>query len=172
VPADDGRPATQSAAALLDVVTANDDRRELVTMRWGLVTWWWSKPLKELRMATFNARAETVETKPVFRDAFKRSRCLIPMSGYYEWQDTPNGKQPWYFTARDGSPLLTAAGLWGEWKNRESGERIQVLHDDCHHAQQLRCGNSRSHASVLDGGAIRAMAERGGGAWDPKASFE
>jgi putative SOS response-associated peptidase YedK len=70
----------------VDVVTANEDRRELVTMRWGLVPWWWSKPLKELRMATFNARAETVETKPAFRDAFKRSRCLIPMSGYYEWQ--------------------------------------------------------------------------------------
>jgi putative SOS response-associated peptidase YedK len=61
-------------------------------MRWGLVPWWWSKPLKKLRMATFNARAETVETKPVFRDAFKRSRCLIPISGYYEWQNTPGGK--------------------------------------------------------------------------------
>src|SRR5215813_10385280 len=46
-------------------------------MRWGLVPWWWSKPLKELRMATFNARAETVETKPVFRDAFNRKRCLV-----------------------------------------------------------------------------------------------
>jgi putative SOS response-associated peptidase YedK len=83
------------------------------------------KPLKELRMATFNARAETVETKPVFRDAFKRSRCVIPMSGYYEWQNTPRGKQPWYFTARDGSPILTAAGLWDEWKNRETGERLK-----------------------------------------------
>jgi len=91
----------------------------------ALLPWWWSKPLKELRMATFNARAETVETKPVFRDAFKRSRCLIPMSGYYEWQDTLSGKQPWYFTARDGSPLLTAAGLWDEWKNHETGERLK-----------------------------------------------
>jgi putative SOS response-associated peptidase YedK len=106
----------------VDVVTAE---RQLVPMRWGLVPWWWSKPLKELRMATFDARAETVETKPVFRDAFKRSRCLIPMSGYYEWQNIPSGKQPWYFTARDGSPLLTAAGLWDEWKNRETGERLK-----------------------------------------------
>jgi putative SOS response-associated peptidase YedK len=106
----------------IDVVTAE---RDLVRMRWSLVPWWWSKPLKELRMATFNARAETVETKPVFRDAFKRSRCLIPMSGYYEWQNTPGGKQPWYFTARDGSPILTAAGLWDEWKNRETGERLK-----------------------------------------------
>ena len=47
------------------------------------------------------------------------------MSGYYEWQNTPDGKQPWYFTARDGSPLLTAAGLWDEWKDRQTGERLK-----------------------------------------------
>jgi putative SOS response-associated peptidase YedK len=109
----------------VDVVTAADGKRELIPMRWGLVPWWWSKPLKELRMATFNARAETVETKSVFRDAFERTRCLVPMSGYYEWQNTPSGKQPWYFTARDGSPILTAAGLWDEWKNRETSERLK-----------------------------------------------
>jgi putative SOS response-associated peptidase YedK len=50
----------------VDVVSAADGKRDLVTMRWGLVPWWWSKPLKELRMATFNARAEMVETKPVY----------------------------------------------------------------------------------------------------------
>jgi putative SOS response-associated peptidase YedK len=109
----------------IDVVTEQDGKRDIVRMRWGLVPRWWSKPLKELRAATFNARAETVETKPFFRDAFKRTRCLIPMSGYYEWQDTPSGKQPWYFTARDGSAILTAAGLWDEWKNRETGERLK-----------------------------------------------
>jgi putative SOS response-associated peptidase YedK len=47
------------------------------------------------------------------------------MSGYYEWQDAPGGKPPWYFTARDGSPLLTAAGLWDEWKDRATGERLK-----------------------------------------------
>jgi putative SOS response-associated peptidase YedK len=47
------------------------------------------------------------------------------LSGYYEWQDTSGGKQPWYFTARDGAPLITAAGLWDEWRNRETGERIK-----------------------------------------------
>ena len=47
------------------------------------------------------------------------------MSGYYEWQDASGGKQPCYFTARDGSPILTAAGLWDEWKNRETGERLK-----------------------------------------------
>ena len=104
---------------------SNEGKRGLVPMRWGLVPRWWSKPLKELRVATFNARAETLKAKPFFRDAFKRSRCLIPVSGYYEWQNTQGGKQPWYFTARDGSPALTVAGLWDEWKNRETGEPLR-----------------------------------------------
>ena len=94
-------------------------------MRWGLVPSWWSKPLKELRLATFNARAETVAEKPFFRSAFKNSRCLIPVSGYYEWQDMPSGKQPYYFTARDGSPALTIAGLWDEWRDKVSGEALK-----------------------------------------------
>jgi putative SOS response-associated peptidase YedK len=109
----------------IDTIVAAHGNRELVSMRWGLVPRWWSKSLKDAKIATFNARAETIETKPFFRDVFKRTRCLIPISGYYEWQDTPTGKQPWYFTARDGSPALTAAGLWDEWKNRETGERLK-----------------------------------------------
>jgi putative SOS response-associated peptidase YedK len=90
-------------------------------MRWGLVPSWWSKPLKEMRMATFNARAETVAEKPMFRDAFKKQRCLIPASGCYEWQDTPSGKQPYYFTRRDGQ-VMTIAGLWSNWKDKTTGE--------------------------------------------------
>jgi putative SOS response-associated peptidase YedK len=62
-------------------------KRALVEMRWGLVPFWWSKPLKELRLATFNARVETVTTKPFFREPFKSKRCLMPVSGYFEWQD-------------------------------------------------------------------------------------
>jgi putative SOS response-associated peptidase YedK len=108
----------------VDVVTEHDGKRDFVRMRWGLVPRWWPKPLKELRTATFNARAETVENKPFFRDAFKRNRCLIPMSGYYEWQNTPDGRQPYYFTARDGSPALTAAGLLDRWRDRASGETL------------------------------------------------
>jgi putative SOS response-associated peptidase YedK len=47
------------------------------------------------------------------------------VSGYCEWQDTPDGKQPWYFTARDGSPALATAGLWDEWRDRGMGEKLQ-----------------------------------------------
>ena len=99
----------------IDTIVGQNGERRLMPMRWGLVPSWWSKPVKELKLATFNARAETVAEKPFFREAFKRNRCLIPVSGYYEWQDMPDGKQPWYFTARDGSPALTIAGLWDEW---------------------------------------------------------
>jgi putative SOS response-associated peptidase YedK len=77
-----------------------------------------------MRLSTFNARAETVANKPMFRSAFKRSRCVIPASGYYEWQTIPDGKQPYYFTAKDGS-ILSIAGLWDEWKDKESGQVIK-----------------------------------------------
>jgi putative SOS response-associated peptidase YedK len=108
----------------IDTVIAHEGKRDLVPMRWGLVPGWWNKPLKELKLATFNARVETVATKPFFRSAFKRTRCLIPASGYYEWQDTPTGKRPSYFTKRDGS-VVTIAGLWDEWKNVETGEPLK-----------------------------------------------
>jgi putative SOS response-associated peptidase YedK len=109
----------------IDTIVDRNGARALFDMRWGLVPCWWSKPLKELRLATFNARAETVAEKPFFREAFKRKRCLIPVSGYYEWQDTPEGKQPYSFTARDGSPALTIAGLWDEWHDKANGETLK-----------------------------------------------
>jgi putative SOS response-associated peptidase YedK len=156
----------------MDVVTAAEGKREVVIMRWGLIPWWWSKRLKELRMATFNARAETVETKPVFRDAFKRARCLIPMSGYYEWQNTPSGKQPWYFTARDGSPILTAAGLWDEWKNRETGARLKsctmIITESNGFAAQI---HDRMPAFLTEA-QICTLAERRGGSGYPEAGAE
>ncbi len=107
----------------IDAVIERDAKRELVPMRWGLVPSWWKKKAKETP-ATFNARAETVAEKAMFRAAFKRTRCLIPASGYYEWKAMPDGKQPYYFSAPDGSPL-TIAGLWDEWKDIETGEPLK-----------------------------------------------
>jgi hypothetical protein len=84
------------------------------------IPYWWKKPLKQLP-ATFNARAEGIASKPMFRDAFKRHRCIIPASGYYEWNAKPDGKQPYFITAADGG-VLSFAGLWDRWKNSETGE--------------------------------------------------
>src|SRR5512136_379848 len=107
----------------IDAVIEREGKRELVPMRWGLVPSWWKKTAKEAP-STFNARAETVATKPMFRAAFKRSRCLIPASGYYEWKATPTGKQPYYISAADGS-VLSFAGLWDEWQDIESGDIVK-----------------------------------------------
>jgi putative SOS response-associated peptidase YedK len=107
----------------INTVVAQDGKNGLVPMRWGLIPSWWKKRAKDVP-ATFNARAESVAEKPMFRSAFKQRRCLIPASGYYEWQDTPGGKQPYYFTRRDDLPI-TIAGLWDEWKDIETGERVK-----------------------------------------------
>ena len=89
--------------------------RKLVPMRWGLIPSWWNKPLKELP-ATFNARRESVADKPMFRDAYRQRRCIIPMSGFYEWINTPDGKQP-FFISGASQPVLGVAGLWDRWRD-------------------------------------------------------
>jgi putative SOS response-associated peptidase YedK len=104
------------------VRSAEGGAAELVPMRWGLVPYWWKKPLKQVP-ATFNARAETVASTPMFRDAFKRHRCVVPASGYYEWLKRPDGKQPYFISAADGG-VLSLAGLWDRWKNAETGEIV------------------------------------------------
>ena len=90
---------------------------ELVEARWGLIPAWSKEP--RTAYATFNARAETVATKPVFRAAYRARRCLVPASGFYEWRDEGGRKQPWYFSAADGQELAFA-GLWEEWHGRDA----------------------------------------------------
>jgi putative SOS response-associated peptidase YedK len=109
----------------VDVVVSTDGKRSLVPMRWGLIPNWWAKPMKEMKLATFNARAESVASKPMFKESFARRRCLMPASGYYEWQHVPGEKkpQPYYFTRRDGEPI-TFAGLWSKWNNKETGQDL------------------------------------------------
>jgi len=108
----------------IDVIRLNQDgKRELVPMRWGLIPGWWKKSPKEMP-ATFNARAESVASKPMFRNAFKGRRCIIPASGFYEWTGEKGDKQPHLFTAADGSPILAFAGLWDRWHDPESGEEV------------------------------------------------
>jgi len=88
-----------------------DSGRVLGVARWGLVPPWATDPAVGLRL--FNARAETVATKPSFRAAFRRRRCLVLIDGFYEWGPGVAGspKQPWFVRRVDGSPLALA-GLW------------------------------------------------------------
>ncbi len=90
--------------------------RELVKLRWGLIPAW----AKDASMAAklINARSETVAVKPTFRDAFKKRRCLVPATGFYEWERSGRKKIPYLFGMRDGR-LLSFAGLWERWQSPE-----------------------------------------------------
>ena len=92
-------------------------------MRWGLVPAWWIKSLKELP-STFNARAETIAEKPMFRSAYGARRCIIPASEFYEWTGPKSDRQPRYISAADGSPVLAMAGLWEGWTDPETKESV------------------------------------------------
>jgi putative SOS response-associated peptidase YedK len=81
-------------------------------LRWGLVPRWAKDPSIGARMN--NARAETVAEKPSFREAYRRRRCLIPASGFYEWKLEDGRKQPYYIHPADGQ-LFAFAGLWEQW---------------------------------------------------------
>jgi putative SOS response-associated peptidase YedK len=113
-----------SPTATISTVRLVAGRRVFEPMRWGFVPGWWLLGTEPTNPATFNARVETVARAPFFRSAFKRKRCLIPVSGYYEWSDTPGSRQPYYFARRDGS-VMTIAGLWDEWRNPDTGESIR-----------------------------------------------
>jgi putative SOS response-associated peptidase YedK len=106
----------------IEVIRAGKAGNELVPMRWGLVPSWWKKPLNELP-ATFNARAETLAERPMFRGAFKYRRCIIPASGFYEWTGPKTARIPHYFTSRDGRPL-GLAGLWDHWSGLDGGDDL------------------------------------------------
>jgi putative SOS response-associated peptidase YedK len=89
--------------------------RSLDLMRWGLVPYW-AKGLK-IGFSTINAMAETVDTKPVFREAFNRRRCLVPVDNFYEWQKIgPKEKQPYAIALADRG-VMALAGLWENWKS-------------------------------------------------------
>ena len=95
--------------------------RDLGVLRWGLVPGRWAekggRPL-------INARAETLESQPAFRESFHERRCLIPADGFYEWLSDENGKRPLWFSRADGD-LFSFAGIWAELPERKGDE---VLH--------------------------------------------
>lgn len=111
----------------IDTIIEVNGERQYQPMRWGLVPSWWSKTIKDVKLATFNARAETVQEKPFFKSAFRSKRCIIPVSGYYEWQAIGKEKQPWYFTRRDGGPIISVAGMWDEWTDRQTGQKLRSV---------------------------------------------
>lgn len=89
-------------------VDPRDGVRELAMARWGLIPFWMKEKPK---VPHINARAETVDRQPLFREAFAKRRCLIPATGFFEWQKRADGKQPYRFVRKDLEPFAFA-GIW------------------------------------------------------------
>lgn len=108
-------PTTQ-----IHVVRSGVSGRALVAMRWGFLPHWYKA--MNAGPLLINARAETIAEKPAFRAACRERRCLIPMSGFYEWDRSDKSqKLPWYVKRRDGEPMV-CAGIWQDWEFE--GERL------------------------------------------------
>jgi putative SOS response-associated peptidase YedK len=95
--------------------------RSLDPMRWGLVPCW-AKDLK-IGYSTINAKAEGIDARPTFREAFRRRRCLVPLDAFYEWKKLGRERQP-YAVARADRRLLAMAGLWENWRS-PAGEWVR-----------------------------------------------
>jgi Uncharacterized conserved protein len=117
---DPGATGSGTAAAAAMPVGAGTDptdparvERQLRLLRWGLVPSWAKTPERPI----INARAETLTTKPSFRAAAARRRCLVPANGYFEWQSPASGpKQPWFLSAGQGDPVIALAGISEVWR--------------------------------------------------------
>ena len=114
------KPSYNIAPGQANPVITNGSGRSIKAMNWGLIPHWAKDPKIAYKM--INARSETVAEKPSYRDAFKSKRCLIPASGFYEWQKSaldPKKKTPIHIRLKE-SELFAFAGLWSLWKNSES----------------------------------------------------
>lgn len=120
------------------IVRSGGQGRELALARWGLVPHWSTEA--KPKYSTINARAETVAEKPTYREAFKRKRCLIPATGFYEWRRDGDRKIPHHIQLPHGE-LFAFAGLWEHWDKEGPGfnscsiivtsanETMQAIHD-------------------------------------------
>ena len=105
------------------VGTSREGAIKIRDARWGLVPYW-ARDAK-IGHKAINARVETVAEKPMFREAFKRRRCLVPASGYFEWKPEGAAKQPYFIRDPDGE-LLLFAGLWEAWRATNESEPLHT----------------------------------------------
>jgi putative SOS response-associated peptidase YedK len=111
---------------MLPVVRLNPEtgKRSLNMLQWGLIPRW----AKEPGLRPINAKAEGIATKPMFRQAYAKRRCIVVMDGFYEWQAIPGEKrkQPYYITAKDRRGFYVA-GIWENWKDPISEEWVRTF---------------------------------------------
>ncbi len=113
----------------IPIVRMWEGRRQFALVRWGLIPSWVKDPLRFTLL--INARSDSVNDKPAFRNAMKRRRCLIPADGFYEWKEEGGRKRPYVVRPRDGGPIAFA-GLWESWMgpNGEEMETAAIITTD------------------------------------------
>ncbi|SDE96860.1 SOS response-associated peptidase [Terriglobus roseus] len=120
-PDDDVRPTTMQPIIRLNRDTGE---RDLVMARWGFIPSW-HKPDEKFPPTTFNARAEGIEKAGMWRRAFASHRCLVPADSFYEWHKIRKKDNPKFEIAMKDDHPFAFAGLWGAWKNPDTGEWLQ-----------------------------------------------
>jgi putative SOS response-associated peptidase YedK len=163
------------AQNILSIVELDDQSRKAVYLFWGLVPSWANDTKNSSHL--INARAETVREKPSFRSAFKQRRCLIPSSGFFEWQKLTSGKQAFHIHRKDNQ-LFSFAGLWEHWQHEQTilysctiitteatelmqpiHERMPVIISSEHYHQWLDKSTDENQAfKLLDNQAYEFMA--------------
>jgi len=151
--------------------------RSLDALHWGLIPHWAKD--KKIGHRTINARSETVDKTPAFRQAFRKRRCLVCADGFYEWRREAGRKVPFCFQLKSGEPFAFA-GLWENWQDPQSGEwlrsctiltteanavvkeahhRMPVILPEAHHAAWLgeaAAGDLKAILCPLDAGLMEA----------------
>jgi putative SOS response-associated peptidase YedK len=109
-------------------VICSEQHNEIRLFTWGLIPYWTKdfKSATEIRTKTFNAKSETLSEKPSFRNSLRRKRCIVPVSGFYEWQAQDKQKIPYYITLKE-QLIISLAGLYDQWVSPESGEEYNTF---------------------------------------------
>jgi putative SOS response-associated peptidase YedK len=109
-------------------VITNEQSQRIHGFSWGLVPSWVKSQTDamEIRSKTLNARSDTVFTKPSYRNAIRKRRCLVPAEGFYEWREFNGKKYPYYIFLKD-KDIFWFAGIWEQWTDTSTGEILKTF---------------------------------------------
>ncbi len=104
-------------------IIGSDKPDRFITAGWGLIPFWIKDKhdSEKIRVNTFNARAETLREKPSFREPFRKRRCIIPVTGFFEWHEKDGKKYPFYITLRN-TEIFSLAGIYDTWSDKVTRE--------------------------------------------------
>jgi len=134
------------------IVVQKGEARRMGTVRWGLLPWFARSPGEGPR--SINARAENVATRPPFREAFRRRRCLVAADGFYEWRPEGRSRQPYFVRLHSGRPMALA-GLWERWRPGEGEPLLTGLVITCPARGRLAAVHDRMPVILAPDAAAR-----------------